>query len=33
MPAQPSNGFLNTQPEPIHITELQMLPFGKYFIY
>jgi len=33
VPAQPSNGFLDTQPEPIHITELQMLPFGKYFIY
>jgi hypothetical protein len=25
MPAQPSNGFLNTQPEPIHSTNLWML--------
>jgi hypothetical protein len=25
MPAQPSNGFLCTQPGPIHITKLQML--------
>jgi hypothetical protein len=29
MPAQPSNGFLDTQPEPIHITDLPMLPKGK----
>jgi putative sterol carrier protein len=26
MPAQPSNGFLNTQPDPLYITDLQMLP-------
>ena len=25
MPAQPSNGFLNTQPEPFYLTELEML--------
>jgi hypothetical protein len=25
MPAQPSNGFLNTQPDPLHITDLRML--------
>jgi hypothetical protein len=29
MPAQPSNGFLNSQPDPFHVKELRMLPIRR----
>jgi hypothetical protein len=29
MPAQPSNGFLNTQPDPLHTMDLRMLAERK----
>jgi len=29
MPAQPSNGFLNAQPDPLHIKNLHMLAQGE----
>jgi hypothetical protein len=32
MPAQPSNGFLDTQPDPLHITDLQMLQMRRSFV-
>jgi hypothetical protein len=28
-----SNGFLDTQPDPLHITDLQMLPGTGYFYF